>query len=390
MKVFDFAAWSERDLAENTMTGGGLSYRNIRTAEIDGETVVEITNRSSVGHRLKFMEALEDAAAGNQYRISVRVKLGKDSSVDSTAIVVGVTEPFALYPAFICEPQTVTKDAWTTVEFTHTVTADSHSSISVEQKGNDIPLAEHLLVGQIKTELLYRAERKPQAPDDRKTLWLIGDSITCNYSSNSTTKGWGLYIGEWLDDTRIKVCNMARAGLSTQSFINTDGLAIWSYVYHRMQKGDYLIVSLGINDFSSSAPERRVSEEQYEANLREFADEASRRGVTLLFVTSTVTVENSPVVNFRRAFPEAMLRVAAEKGVDCLDLNAHMLAVIRNIEENEGYEYLVNTYFSEKTDANGNKVPDTTHHREAGSRWVTSMIAELLRDSDCSLREYLK
>ena len=127
-----------------------------------------------------------------------------------------------------------------------------------------------------------------------------------------------------------------------------------------------------------------------EIRLCAFADEASRRGVTLLFVTSTVTAEENPVVNFRRAFPEAMMRVAEEKKVPCLDLNSHMLAVIRTSEANEGYEYLVSTYYSESTKENGVRVPDTTHQREAGSRWVASMIADLLRDSDCTLREYLK
>ena len=84
------------------------------------------------------------------------------------------------------------------------------------------------------------------------------------------------------------------------------------------------------------------------------------------------------------------MRVAEEKRVPCLDLNSHMLAAIRAIEATEGYEYLVSTYYSESTKENGVQVPDTTHQREAGSRWVASMIADLLRDSDCTLRKYLK
>ena len=390
MKQFDFAAWSMRDLAENTLTGGGYNYRDIKMTKIDGETVLAMADRKAVGHRVKFMDALEEAAEGNQYRIFVRLRLGMECSADQAEVAVGITDPFALYPSYIHEPQTVTKDDWTTVEFIHTLTDDSHSAISVEQKGNNATLAENILMAEIKTELLYRAERKKHDFDSRKTLWLIGDSITCNYSPNVVTRGWGMFIGDRLDDTRIKVCNMARAGLSTQSFIHTDGLAIWSHVCRGMRAGDYLIVSLGINDFSSSAPERRVDREQYMENLRAFADEANKRGVTPIFVTSTVTVESDPVVNFRRAFPEAMMSVAEEKGVVCLDLNCHMLAAIRAIEANQGYDYLVKTYYSQKANADGEIVADTTHHREAGARWVTSMIVELLRDSDSSLREYLK
>ncbi len=389
MKHLNFAAWSARELAENTLTGGGYNYRDIKMTDIDGECVLAMADRKNAGHRVKFMEMLEDAAKGNQYRISARVRLGEECSIDKTDVVVGIIEPFALSPAFLCEPKAVTKDAWTTVEFTYTLIDDSHSALSVEQKGN-AALAENILLAEIKTELLFRAERCEKAEDSRKTLWLIGDSITCNYNAQSITKGWGMFIGEWLDDTRIKVCNMARSGFSTQSFINTDGLAIWSHVCRNMRAGDYLIVSLGINDFSSSAPERRVDRRQYMENLRVFADEATKRGVTLVFITSTVTVESNPAVNFRRAFPEAMISVAEEKGVVCLDLNAYMLEAIRAIEANEGYEWLVNTYFSQKANAEGERVPDTTHHREAGSRWVAAMIVELLRNSDSSLREYLK
>ena len=390
MKQFKISAWSMRDIAENTLMGGGYHYHDMKFTQIDGERVLAMADRKSVGHRVKFAEAFEDAAKGNRYRISVRVRLGEECSVDETEVTVGVLELFDLYPAFICEPVTVTKKEWTTIEFTHTLAEDSHSVISVEQSGENTPLAESILVADIKTELVYRAQRAEQVPDNRTTLWIIGDSIASNYSAASVTKGWGMFIGEWFDDTRIKVCNRARQGFSTQSYINTDGLAIWSRVCREMREGDYLIVSLGINDFSSCDPERKVDEAQYMENLRAFADEASRRGVTLLFVTSTVTAEENPVVNFRRAFPEAMMRVAEEKEVPCLDLNSHMLAVIRTIEANEGYEYLVSTYYSKLTKGNGEQVSDTTHQREAGSRWVASMIVDLLRDSDCTLREYLK
>ena len=49
----------------------------------------------------------------------------------------------------------------------------------------------------------------------------------------------------------------------------------------------------------------------------------------------------------------------------------------------------INPEFVETFKENGVKIPDTTHQREAGARWVASMIADLLRDSDCTLREYL-
>ena len=394
MITIDFGTWSERDFAAKTMTGGGLNFSDTRLVKSEGETVFEMFGRKSAGCRVKFFESLEDAAAGNVYRISVRVKLGETCSVDSADVAVGVIGMFALQPAFLCEPQTVTKNEWCKIEFTYTMTDDSHNALSVEQRGNGTPLAESIVVGGIETEALFKAEKKEVA-DDRKTLWIIGDSIACNYSPSVVTKGWGMYIGEHLNEKRIKVCNMARAGLSTQSFINTDGLAIWTCVCKQMRAGDYLIVSLGINDFGSSLPERRTTKEQYRENLCAFAEEAHHRGVIMLFITSTVTVDRNPVDNYRRGFLETMIDAAKEKrelgyDVSYIDLNAHMFGEIQKIESNDGYEYLVDTFYSYSQTSDGTIKRDTTHHREAGSRWVASMISELVRENDSSLKEFLK
>jgi lysophospholipase L1-like esterase len=391
MKILDFGAWSPRDFAANTLTGGGLNFSNTHLINIDGKTVFEMFDRKNTGHRTKFVDVLEDAAAGNKYRVSLKVMLGESCTADSAEVCVGVTDPFVLYPSFFCEPRKVTKGEWTTIEFEHTIKEDSHTSISVEQP-NKATLAESILVSDISVELLYRAEKKEEA-DERKTLWLIGDSITCNYLETSVTKGWGMYIGDLLDKERIKVCNMARAGFSTQSFINTDGLALWSYVCRKMRKGDFLIVSLGINDFSSSLPERKTTREQYAENLCAFADEANRQGVSLLFVTSTVTVDKNPVKNYRRQFLEAMIEAAETKkaqgyDVSCIDLNAHMFEEIRKIEAEKGRDYLVKTFFSHNV-KDGVTVSDTTHNSEIGAKWVASMITELVQKSNCPLKEYI-
>ena len=393
MKTINFGAWSPRDFAANTLTGGGLNFSDTRLAEIDGEVVFEMFNRKNIGHRTKFIDALEDAVAGNKYRISLRVKLGKSCSAESAEVVVGVTDPLALQPAFLTEPKIAVKNEWTTFEFVHTITDDSHSAISVEQTGKDTPIAENILVGNIETEILHKEEKKEES-DDRKTLWLIGDSITCPYPSGVITRGWGMYIGEHLDSDRVKVKNLARCGLSTKSYIHTDGLSIWSRVCERMRKGDFLIVSLGINDFSAVLKERKTSREEYADNLRDFADEAHRLGASLLFVTSTVTINNNPVNNFRRSFLEAMIEVANEKkaqgyDVSCIDLNAYMFDEIRKIEAEKGYDYLLNTLFSYEKSNDGTITHDTTHHSEAGSRWVASMISELVAKSECLLKEYL-
>ena len=384
MKKIDFCGWSQRDSYANIMTGGGFCGADARAVTVDGAPALEMVSRKTTAHRIKIKDALEDTAQGNEYRICVKLRLGETCTANEANLVVGVSELMALSPAFYNAPVLVTKDDWATVAFTHTLADASHDTVSIEQSGKDKQVAEHILIADLCTELITRAPKNEEVEDTRTTLWLIGDSITCSYVDKSTTKGWGQYIGEWFDETRIKVCNKARAGLSTESFINTDGLAIWMSVCERMKAGDHLIVSLGINDFSSSSPERRVEKARYEENLCAFAEAAKQRGVSLLFVTSTVTVDRNPIENYRRSYPESMIKIATEKkaeGYDiyALDLNAAMLEAMKEIVAEKGFEYLVDTYFS-----------DNTHHKESGSRWVISMIVDLLRQSESPLKAFLK
>ena len=65
-------------------------------------------------------------------------------------------------------------------------------------------------------------------------------------------------------------------------------------------------------------------------------------------------------------------------------------ALEAKVEKREGYDYVVNRYFICGVNADGTAFRDTTHQCEEGSKWVTSMIAELLKNSDFSLKEYLK
>ena len=386
MKNFDFSAWTVRDIAVNTLTGGGLNFDNIGFARVDGRQVLCLSRRTGNGARIKFMDAFEEAAAGNTYRITTRVKLGEGCAQDTANITVGVMDPMKWTPDFCSEPVTVGKDAFVDIDFTYTLPDATQNSISVEQKWQKEAVAEDILIESVTVELVSRTDA-PSEPDTRTTVWLVGDSITCYYDPSRVTNGWGMHIGDWFEGEKIRICNLARGGFSTKSFVDNEGLALWTHICRNMKAGDYLMVSHGINDHSSARPDRHTSLEEYAANLGIFVDEAAKRGVTTYLITPTVTVENDPPVNFRRVRAEVMLRVAEEKareGCDVvgLDLNARMMAAIEDIVRHKGYEYLVSTYYVSET--------DKTHQREAGSRWIAAMIAELLKEAGSPLAAYGK
>lgn len=236
---------------------------------------------------------------------------------------------------------------------------------------------------------LHSYKYDPNDPEfDQKTLYLIGDSIVTDYSSklDKPTRGWGMYIGEYFNESNIKVKNNAIAGYSTKSFLQTAGISKWNDVKKNAKKGDYVMICLGINDASSSNLSVKTTIDEYKANLQKFIDDLSGRGVTMVFLTLTPTVGSSaPIKNLRRERADAMIEVLESNNASqrddlyILDLNKTMFEEMETLVDSMGYDNFKAEYFS-----------DTTHQTEKGSRWVLSFIMDLLSKTDCSLNNYRK
>lgn len=222
---------------------------------------------------------------------------------------------------------------------------------------------------------------------NQKTLYLIGDSIVADYSDklNEPTRGWGMYIGDEFNENDIIVNNLAVRGYSTKSYLQTAGMSKWLEVKNNAEKGDYIIVCLGINDLSSDNS-RKTTAEEYKANIQKFIDDMEGRGVTMIFMTLTATVgSEAPITNFRRERADLMIEVLEENNhstrndLYCLDLNEYMFSEMERLVAEMGYDAFKAKYFS-----------DNTHQTEFGSRWVLSMIMELLGQTDCSINNFKK
>ena len=87
------------------------------------------------------------------------------------------------------------------------------------------------------------SSRKGDAP----VLFLVGDSTMRNGvlgNGNNGQWGWGNFIGEWFDESRITVENQAMGGLSSRTFWRDR----WPGVLEGIRKGDYVIIQIGHND----------------------------------------------------------------------------------------------------------------------------------------------
>ena len=84
-------------------------------------------------------------------------------------------------------------------------------------------------------------------PEDRPTLYIIGDSTVMNGKGkgDGALWGWGSFLGEYFDTTKLAVRNYALGGRSSRTFI-TEGH--WDKVLGQLKAGDYVIMQFGHND----------------------------------------------------------------------------------------------------------------------------------------------
>jgi len=81
----------------------------------------------------------------------------------------------------------------------------------------------------------------------KTTVYLVGDSTVKNGRGDGAGGlwGWGDYIGQFLDSTQVRIENHALGGTSSRTFQDK---GLWDSVYHKLQKGDYVLIQFGHND----------------------------------------------------------------------------------------------------------------------------------------------
>ena len=82
---------------------------------------------------------------------------------------------------------------------------------------------------------------------ERPTFYIIGDSTVRNGDGTGKNDqwGWGNFIADYFDTTRISIRNHAIGGRSSRTFI-TEGR--WDSILAKLKKGDYVIMQFGHND----------------------------------------------------------------------------------------------------------------------------------------------
>ena len=92
---------------------------------------------------------------------------------------------------------------------------------------------------------------RPKPGSTRKgtnpVMFLVGNSTMRNGTlgnGNNGQWGWGYFFQQYFDAEKITVENQALGGMSTRTFY-TD---LWPDIHRSLQKGDWVVVSIGHND----------------------------------------------------------------------------------------------------------------------------------------------
>jgi lysophospholipase L1-like esterase len=208
--------------------------------------------------------------------------------------------------------------------------------------------------------------------DDVPTLFIAGDSTSTD-QPGEPYNSWGQMLPRFFQPV-IAVANHGESGESLKGFISERRLAKLMSV---IRPGDYLLIQMGHND-QKERGEGVGAFTTYKADLERFVDEARQNHATPILVTPMhrLTFDDAgKITNSLGDYPEAVRRVAHERNVPLIDLNA----MSKTLYEAIGRQNAPRLFAGK----------DTTHHSDYGSYELAKCVVEGIRASGLPLAKML-
>jgi rhamnogalacturonan acetylesterase len=234
----------------------------------------------------------------------------------------------------------------------------------------------------------------------KPTLYIIGDSTVKN--GDGTGKGnlwgWGSFVPDYFDTSKISVHNHAIGGRSSRTFI-TEGR--WEKILATLKKGDYVLMQFGHNDGGPLDDTARArgsikgigneSKEIYNPimkkqevvftygyYMRKYIRDAKGKGATAIVCSPIPRNEwkDGKVVRSRESYAGWAQQIAKEEGAVFIDLNN----IVATKYEQMGAE-AVKPFFP----------GDHTHTDSSGARLNAQIVIDQLKKiNPGTLKKYLK
>ena len=241
----------------------------------------------------------------------------------------------------------------------------------------------------------------PVQAQQKPTLFIIGDSTVKNGSGKGEGGlwGWGDFLAEYFDTTRITLENHAIGGRSSRTF-QTEGR--WAAVLDRMKPGDFVLMQFGHNDGIAPDDPRRprgtlrgTGEETHDIlhpqtgepetvhtygwYMRKYIDDTKARGATPVVVSPVprnMWEQDGTVSRDKLGYSLWARQAAREAGAVFIPLHE----IVARRYEAEGPGPVRARYFLE----------DHTHTTEAGARLNAASVVEGFKAIDAfPLNTYL-
>lgn len=236
--------------------------------------------------------------------------------------------------------------------------------------------------------------------DNKPTLFMVGDSTVKNGKGDGAGGlwGWGDFIGQYLDTTKIKIENHALGGTSSRTFQDK---GLWTAVLNKLKKGDYVLIQFGHNDNGPVNDSLRArgtikgirSETQeidniltkkheivhtYGWYIQKVVREAKSKGAIPIICSPIPRNDwqNGKVPRNDTSYGLWAKQIAEKEKVTFINLNEKMALEMEKFGETK----VTGTYFYKK---------DHTHTSAKGAVLSASVIIDELKNSKNSLKKYI-
>ncbi len=217
------------------------------------------------------------------------------------------------------------------------------------------------------------------------TVFIAGDS-TVTDQRREPWAAWGQMLPRFFK-RGVAIANHAESGESLKSFV---GERRWPKVLEQMKPGDYLFIQFTHNDQKpgSSHVDPFTT---YQGMLKEWIDEARKRKVTPVLVTSMHRRrfdDSGKIINTLEDYPEAMRQLAAREHVALIDLNAMSKTLFEAMGPEGTLKAFVH-YPANTFPGQDKALADDTHFNSYGAYELARCVVEGIKKTKLPLTKYL-
>jgi lysophospholipase L1-like esterase len=235
---------------------------------------------------------------------------------------------------------------------------------------------------------------------DKPTIYTVGDSTVKNGRGDGSGGlwGWGDYIGQFLDTTKVRLENHALGGTSSRTFQDK---GLWEAVHKKLKKGDYVMIQFGHNDdgplndtLRARGTIKGIGDETQEIDnmltkkheivhsygwyIQKIVREAKSKGA-IPIICSPIPRNDwaaGKVPRNNKSYGLWARQIAEKEKVTFIDLNEKLSIEMEKLGEAK----VTGTYFYKR---------DHTHTSAKGAVLSASVIVNELKKSDNSLKKYI-